>query len=168
MLIVVGILALLLTLLFTIIPSLWFLATETEGARLQWMRWSRQAMFWRLNIVPYVLIWGIGAFMLVRRCKRHPKVSISAFVGLGGLALLSGIEFCLRNGWFPGASSLRGSTGPSKASDIFVTAVTWYHSVGYPWLSAACWCLIFMAILGWRNEGLRDKTDQQQLKTPLD
>ena len=161
MLILVGVLAVLLTLLFSIIPGLWFLATETEGARLQWMRWSRQTVFWRLNVVPYVLVGGIGTLMLVRRWRRHPRVSVCAFIGLGGLALLWTVEMCLRYGWFPGASSLRASAGPTKASDIYITMLAWYHSIGYPWLSAGCWCLIFIAILGWRNEARGDSAKQQ-------
>jgi hypothetical protein len=153
MFLLVTILAVLLTIICSLIPGLWFLATETDAARLWLMRLSKLAVFWRLNIIPYVLVWRIGTFLLIRRWSRHPKVSLCALTGLGGLLLLWGAEMCLRFGWFPGAAAVRTSTGPTKASEVYYMAMTWYHSIAYPLLSSGCWGLVLWSILGWRNNG---------------
>jgi hypothetical protein len=149
LLVVVSVIAILLALMFTFIPGLWSLATETEGARLAIQRWTQLAFFWRVNVIPYVLVLGIGTFMLVRPWRRHPQVCLCALVGIGGLFLLWGADLSLRAGLFPGAASVRASR---NATDVFMTIYPWYRTLVYPLLSVGCWSLILLAIVGWRDQ----------------
>ena len=70
MLVFVTVLALLLTAVFSVFPVVWGLITETETVRYQLILLSQQAAYWRLNVIPYVLVAGAGAFMLVGELKR--------------------------------------------------------------------------------------------------
>ena len=93
--------------------------------------------------VPTLLVWLVGAVILLRRAKLHPLVSRYALLGIGGLFLLL-IAGSLCQLWLYGAVRY-GSWAPNAQWILILIEIV--RSL----LAAACWILLFVAILGSRK-----------------
>jgi hypothetical protein len=116
-----------------------------------WLDYSRR--------LPSIVVWTVGVVVLVRRQKRHPRVSQCALVGLAGLLAveLARIGLGLWLNYLLTAPTAGATAGGAPVSPnvppIYTTVASVYYQYLRPVSEATCWALILAAVLGWREEG---------------
>jgi hypothetical protein len=168
LLVVTAIVSVALMVMVMLTPPLWSLAMASPSPRAfsntllepftgsgVWLDYARR--------MPHFIVWGVGCALLVRRRKRHPRVSLCALTGLAGLLLLDlvAIGFSL---WMCYRIKATGGAPQSlSAPSMYSDAAGLYYRLIRPAGEACCWALILMAILGWRGvANNQDKANQAQ------
>jgi hypothetical protein len=175
LLVVTAIVSVVLMVLVTLAPPLWSLAVASPSTKSFFD--TLFGPFFGSGIsqeygrrIPLYLVWAIGAVLLERRWKQHPRVSLCALAGLTGLLLLEliGVGLTLSMYYRMQAQVLSATVSPQAAmpgtpmpipplpslSPTASETLLIYYRYVRPVAAACCWALILTAVLGWRGNAV--------------
>ncbi len=139
-------LCVLLTVLFVLVPEVIMLADATARTSNVFTSLIYFILDKRLNLVPELLVWVVGAVIVFRRRQRHPNVSRCALLGLSGFILITIVNLAFLH--------YLGPNAPFVPSPGILLIYQFHIACFQPLVAAASWCLVLIAVLGWRQTNL--------------